>query len=145
MRHANSTLYLGAGKEPTWRDSLYLRSEDGESAEWRLAMQLAALQVKRQPKPADAQEQSIDPVPGGSRRGSVRRCEPSSRRSSDAALLLVKIRRDLTVACIFKRPAARGNHDHDLPWLSSWQEFRRVVCGSEPHASESHTWATKSS
>ena len=81
MRHANPTLCPGAGEEPTWRDSLYLRSEDGESAEVRLAMQLAALQVKRQPKPADAQEQSIDLVPGGSKRGSVHRCEPSSHRT----------------------------------------------------------------
>jgi len=80
-RKIDSTPGPCADQAPIWRDSLYLRSEDGRSAEVRRALQLAALQVKWQPKVAESRTQSGEHVPSRSRRGSIRRCERPSRRA----------------------------------------------------------------
>ncbi len=68
---------VGDHEEPAWRDSLHLKSESAQSADVKLAIKLAAKQMKRQPKPAPPKphRMSIDSgMIGGTRRGSMHRC-----------------------------------------------------------------------
>ena len=70
----------GEHEEPAWRDSLHLKSESAQSADVKLAIKLAAKQMKRQPKSAAPKphRMSIDSgMIGGTRRGSMHRCSPN--------------------------------------------------------------------